>query len=188
MRRVTYSMGMTADGFVMGPDGSFDWGDPDDDVFRLSIEEARGVGVHFLGRRLYETMLYWDDVDVATLSSLEQEWTALWQALPKVVFSRRLTEVRGANMELATGSVTAEIERWRAAPGDGEIAIGGAELATQVAAAGLIDEYRARVFPVLVGGGVPFFPRDERRIDLKLLEHRQLGSVGYVRYGVRRSG
>lgn len=188
MRRVTYSMSTSVDGFITGPDGTFDWSRPDDDVFASAVAEVRGVGVHLLGRRLYETMLYWDDVDVATLSPLEQEWTALWQALPKVVFSRTLTEVRGANVRLATGTVTEEIARWRAEPGVGEIAIGGAGLAATAAAAGLVDEYRVRVFPVLVGGGVPFFANDGQRVDLELLEHRTFGSVGYVRYGVRRHG
>lgn len=186
MRRVTCSMGTSVDGFITGPDGTFDWSEPDDGVFDLALEEARGLAVHLLGRRLYETMLYWDDVDVATLSPREREWTALWQALPKVVFSRTLTEVRGANMRLATGTVAEEIARWRAEPGSGEIAIGGAGLAA--AAAGLIDEYRVRVFPVLVGGGVPFFAADGRRVDLDLLEDRALGPVRYVRYGVRRPG
>lgn len=188
MRDVTYSMGMTLDGFVMGPDGSFDWGDPDDDVFQISMDEILGVGVHFLGRRLYEAMLYWDDVDPATLSEAEQEWTRRWQALPKVVFSRTLTEVRGANMSLATGTVAEEVTRWRAQPGDGEIAIGGADLAASVAAEGLIDEYRVRVFPVLVGGGTPFFARDGRRLDLELVESRTFGDVLYLRHRVRRSG
>ena len=186
MRRVTYSMSMSLDGFVAGPDGSFDWSVPDDDVFALAMAEIRGVGVHLLGRRLYEAMLFWDDVDPGTLSEAEREWAALWQALPKVVFSRTLTEVRGASTRLATGTVAEEIARWRADPGDGEIAIGGAGLAAAVAAAGLVDEYRIQVYPVLVGGGTPLSARDEQRVDLELLEHRDFGAVRYVRYGVVR--
>jgi dihydrofolate reductase len=75
----------------------------------------------------------------------------------------------------------------RSEPGEGDIAIGGATLAAQAAAAGLIDEYRAIVYPVLVGGGIPFFPRHERRVDLELVETRTLGSrVVYLRHRVAR--
>jgi dihydrofolate reductase len=137
MKRVTYSMGMTADGFVVGPDGRFDW----------------GAG----------------------------------NALPKVVFSRTLTSVATRNTTLATAALGDEIERLRAEPGQGEIAIGGATLAASAAELGLIDEYRVRVSPVLVGGGVPFFARIERRVDLELLSTRtfRTGAVA-LRYGVRR--
>ncbi|MGB8020420.1 MAG: dihydrofolate reductase family protein [Candidatus Nanopelagicales bacterium] len=79
------------------------------------------------------------------------------------------------------------IECLRAEPGEGEIAIGGATLAAEAAALGLIDEYRPRVYPVLVGGGIPYFPRRERRVDLDLVEARTFGSnVVYLRYRVAR--
>ena len=76
------------------------------------------------------------------------------------------------NVCLASGGLAEEIERLRAEPAEGDIAIGGANLAAEAAALGLIDEYRARVYPVLVGGGIPFFPRHERRVDLELVETR----------------
>jgi dihydrofolate reductase len=185
MRSVTYSMSMSADGYIVGPDGGFDWGLPPE-VFRFWIDEIRGVGVHLMGRRLYETMLYWETADPASLDDAELEWAALWNPLPKVVFSTTLTEVQG-NARLASGDVTAEIERLRAERGEGEIAIGGATLAAQAAAAGLIDEYRPMVYPVLVGGGIPFFPRQERRVDLELVETRPFSSsVVYLHYRVAR--
>jgi len=88
---------------------------------------------------------------------------------------------------LASGGLAEEIERLRAEPGDGDIAIGGATLAAEAAALGLIDEYRAMVYPVLVGGGTPFFPRQERRVDLELVETRTYSSrVVYLRYRVAR--
>jgi len=187
MRSVTYSMSMSLDGYIVGPDGGFDWSVPDAEVFRFWIDEIREVDVHLLGRRLYETMLYWEDADqAASFDDAELEWTALWNPLPKVVFSNTLSSVQG-NARLASGSVAEEIERLRAEPGEGEIAIGGATLAAEAAAAGLIDEYRAMVYPVLVGGGIPFFPRDERRVDLELIETRAFGSsIVYLRYRVAR--
>ncbi|MET7293239.1 dihydrofolate reductase family protein [Streptomyces griseoloalbus] len=186
MRKVTYSMNVSLDGYIVGPDGDFDWTGPDEEVFRFWIDEMREVGVHLMGRRLYETMLYWETADQSSLDDSELEWTAIWNPLPKVVFSTTLSEVRG-HARLASGGLAEEIERWRAEPGEGDIAIGGATLAAEAAASGLIDEYRAMVYPVLVGGGVPFFPRRERRVDLELVETRTFSSkVVYLRYRVAR--
>ncbi len=187
MRSVTYSMGVSLDGYIVGPDGDFDWTPPDDEVFRFVTEEIRGVGVYLLGRRLYETMLYWETADQdPSLDDLRLEWAAIWNALPKVVFSTTLSAVQG-NARLASGGLAKEIERLRAEPGEGDIAIGGATLAGEAAALDLIDEYRARVYPVLVGGGIPFFPQRERRVDLELVETRTFSSgVVYLRHRVAR--
>ncbi|MEV1065599.1 dihydrofolate reductase family protein [Streptomyces sp. NPDC050263] len=187
MRSVTYSMSVSLDGYIVGPDGGFDWTVPGEEVFRFWIDEIRQVGVHLLGRRLYETMLYWETADQdPTLGDAELEWAALWNPLPKVVFSTTLSAVQG-NARLASGGVAEEIERLRGEAGEGEIAIGGATLAAEAAASGLIDEYRAMVYPVLVGGGIPFFPQRERRVDLALVETRTFSSkVVYLRYRVAR--
>ncbi len=187
MRSVTYSMGVSLDGYIVGPDGGFDWSTPDKEVFRFWIDEIREVGVHLMGRRLYETMLYWETADQdPSLDDAEIEWTALWKPLPKVVFSTTLSAVQG-NARLASGDVAEEIERLRSEPGEGEIAIGGATLAAEAAAHDLIDEYRTVVYPVLVGGGVPYFPQRERRVDLELIETRTFSSkVVYLRYRVAR--
>jgi dihydrofolate reductase len=187
MRSVTYSLGVSLDGYIAGPDGSFDWGLPDEELFQLTTDEVRGVGVHILGRRLYEAMLYWETVDQSPILDFSTtDFAALWKALPKVVFSRTLTSVRG-NARLAADDLAGEIERLRAEPGDGDIAIGGATLAAQVADLDLIDEYRIRVYPVLAGGGIPFFAQHGRRVALKVVENRTLGSgVVYHRYRVER--
>jgi len=188
MRSVTYSMNVSLDGYIVGPDGGFDWSVPDPEVFRFWIDEMRGVGVHLLGRRLYETMLYWETADQdRSLDDSELEWVGIWNPLPKVVFSTTLSAVQG-HARLASGGLAEEIERLRAEPEEGDIAIGGADLAAQAAASGLIDEYRAVVYPVLVGGGTPFFPQHERRVDLELVETRSFSSgVVYLRYRVRQS-
>ena len=188
MRSVTYSMGISLDGYIVGPDGDIiPVPPPDEEMWRLVMDEIRGVGVHLMGRRLYETMLYWETADQnPSLEDSEREWIALWNPLPKVVFSTTLSAVQG-NARLASGGLAEEIGRLRAEPGDGNIAIGGATLAAEAAALGLIDEYRTRVYPLLVGGGISYFPQHERRVDLELVESRTLSSnVVYLRHRVAR--
>ena len=188
MPKVIYGMGgVSADGYVVGPDGKFDWSVPDEELHRFHNEQTRALAGHVLGRRLYETMLYWETADQdGSLDDAELEWTALWNPLPKVVFSTTLSAVEG-NARLVSGGLKEEIERLRAEPGEGEIAIGGATLAAEAAAAGLIDEYRTVVYPVLVGGGISYFPQHENRVDLELVETRTFSSpVVYLRYRVAR--
>jgi hypothetical protein len=132
MRSVTYSMGVSLDGYIVGPDGGFDWSVPDEEVFRFVTDEIRQVGVHLLGRRLYETMLYWETADEdPSLDDSMLEWAALWKPLPKVVFSATLPAVQG-QARLASRGVAEEIERLRAAPEEGEIATGLGEGAAEV--------------------------------------------------------
>ena len=187
MRLVTYSMGMSADGYIVDPDGEIaSSAPPDAEMWRFVMDEIRSVDVHLMGRRLYETMRYWETTDPSSFDATEVEWTTLWNPLPKVVFSTTLSAVEG-NARLAVGGLVEEIERLRGEPGVGDIAIGGATLAAEAAALDLIDEYHVRVYPLLVGGGIPYFAHGERRVDLELVETRTLSSnVIYVRYRVVR--
>ena len=92
MRKVTCSMGMSLDGYITDPVGGIGGGVPGPETFQASLAEIRSVGVHLMGRRLYETMLYWEDAEeTQELDDAELEWAALWKPLPKVVFSRTLT-------------------------------------------------------------------------------------------------
>ncbi|MGA4507033.1 dihydrofolate reductase family protein [Propionibacteriaceae bacterium G1746] len=192
MRQLTYSMGMSLDGYITGPDGTFDWADPDPEVFQLSLDELDGIGTHLLGRRIHEAMLYWETAEERQeLDAQELEWARRWKQLPKVVFSTTLTTVEGTNTRLATRSLAAEVAALKAEPGTGDIAIAGATLAAQAADLDLIDEYLVRVFPVLVGGGQPFFAHHGHKRELELVENRTVGTVGrvvYLRYRVRRPG
>jgi dihydrofolate reductase len=190
MRRVTYSMSVSLDGYIAGPDGDFGWSAGDAEMFRFILDEMQHVGVYLLGRRLYETMLYWETAETAGEDQSPDgpalEFAATWKALPKVVFSTTLPAVQG-NARLASGDLAQEIERLRADPADGDIAIGGAALAAEAAELGLIDEYQARVCPVLVGGGTSFFAQHGRRVDLELAETRTFSSqIVYLRYRVPR--
>lgn len=188
VRAVTFSMSMSLDGYIVGPDGGFDWSRPDEELFAFATDEVRALGAHLLGRRLYETMSYWETAEQdPTNVAAELEFAEIWRRLPKVVCSRTLTSVEGTSTRLATGTLADEIELLKAQPGEGNIAIGGATLAAAAAALDLIDEYRIRVHPVLVGGGTPFFPRAEQRVDLELLDTRTFASqVVFQHYRVVR--
>jgi dihydrofolate reductase len=179
MRNVIYSMGVSLDGFIAGPHGEIDWSAPDPELHRFHNEQTRELGALLCGRRLYETMVFWETADRdPSIGATEREFAGIWQALPKVVFSRTLTAVEG-NARLAEGSIEDEVARL----GDGDAGVGGAGLAAELARRDLIDEYVLFINPVVVGGGTPFFPPLDGRLDLELVENRTFGGgVVYLRY------
>jgi dihydrofolate reductase len=182
MGKLIYSMGVSLDGFIAGPGGEIDWSAPDEELHRFHNEQTRELGAHLCGRRLYEVMLYWETADEdPSLSETETEFARIWQDLPKIVFSRTLDKVEGS-ARLATDGVAVEVAKLREQPGR-DLAVGGAGLASTLTKLGLIDEYRLFVSPVVLGGGTPYFPAVDERIDLELVETRTFGSrVVYVRY------
>jgi dihydrofolate reductase len=182
MRKLIYSMGVSLDGFIAGPDGSIDWSGPDEELHRFHNQQTRDIGAHLCGRRLYETMTYWDTAE-ENPSAPEHvlEFARIWKELPKIVFSKSLEKVEG-NASLATDGVAEEVAKLKEQPGK-DLALGGAGLASTCIELGLIDEYRMFVSPVVLGSGTPYFPAVEKRINLELLETRTFGSrVLYVRY------
>ena len=182
MPKLIYSMGVSLDGFIAGPDGSIDWSAPDEELHRFHNRQTREIGVHLCGRRLYETMVYWDSVgEDPSAPEHVLEFARIWKELPKVVFSNSLEKV-GGNARLARDGVGEEVARLKQQPGK-DLAVGGAGLASTCTELGLIDEYRMFVSPVVLGGGTPYFPALDERINLELLETRTFGSrVLYVRY------
>ena len=182
MRKLIFSMSVSLDGFIADPSGEIDWSVPDDELFRFHTEEVRELGGHLLGRRLYETMVYWETAEEQpSLAEPEREFARLWKALPKIVFSRTLEKVEG-NTRLVRDSAAEEVVRLKEESGK-DLAVGGAGLAAGLTELGLIDEYRLFVSPVVLGGGTPYFPPLDDRIKLELVETRTFGSrVVYVRY------
>ncbi len=187
MGAVIYSMSVSLDGFIAGPDGDIGWAAPDQELMRFHVEQTREIGAHLLGRRLYEDMLPWETAEATRTGPAELEFARIWKAIPKVVFSTTLEQVRG-QARLAGGDVAGEVARLREAPG-GVVSVGGAGLAATLIELDLIDEYRLFVNPVVLGGGTPYFPPLDRRIELDLLETRTFGSrVTYLRYRRSRRG
>jgi dihydrofolate reductase len=181
MRRLIYSMTVSLDGYIAGPDGAIDWSVPDEELFRFHTQHVREIGAHLCGRRLYETMVYWETAEEGPLAAQQIEFAQIWKALPKVVFSTTLESVVG-NTRLARDGVGEEVSRLKEQPGK-DIGVGGAGLAGACMKLGLIDEWRLFVSPVLLGGGTPYFPTLEKPTDLELLETKTFGSrVVYLRY------
>jgi dihydrofolate reductase len=182
MRKLIYSMTVSLDGYITDPDGAIDWTPPDEELFRFHTERVEATGVQLCGRRLYETMVYWETAAEASLPADQVRFAEIWKALPKIVFSTTLGSVVG-NARLATDGVGEEIARLKQQPGK-DIAVGGSGLAGACMELGLIDEWHLFVSPVLLGGGRPYFPALEQRVSLELLETRTFGArVVHLRYG-----
>jgi dihydrofolate reductase len=182
MRKLIYSMGVSLDGFIAGPGGDIDWSEPDEELHRFHNQRVRELGEHLCGRRLYETMLYWETAEEnPSATDYELEFARIWKALPKVVLSTTLERVEG-NASLVRDGFAEEVARLKEEPG-GDLAVGGAGLAAGCIEQGLVDEYQPFVYPVVLGGGTPFLPALDERIDLELVETRTFGSrVVYLRY------
>ena len=182
-RPLIWSMGVSLDGFIADRAGAIDWSVPDEELHRFHNETAAATAVHLYGRRLYETMVFWETAEEdPERTEVERDFARIYKATPKLIFSTTLDSVAGRSTLAATDPVT-EARRLKAEPGDGELAVGGAGLVAPLIAAGLIDEYRLFVNPVVIGGGTPFFPPLDHRIALELLETRTFGSkVTFLRY------
>jgi dihydrofolate reductase len=184
MPTLIYSMSVSLDGYIAGPDGAIDWAAPDDELLQFHNEQTRELTGQLSGRGLYEDMLGWETAEQTRTDPRELEFARIWTALPKVVFSTTLTTVEG-NARLARGGVADELAALKNQPGAGIVSVGGARLAACFAEKDLIDEYRLFVSPVVLGGGTPFFPPLPTRLDLELVETQTFSQVVYLRY--RRS-
>jgi dihydrofolate reductase len=184
VRKLIYSMTVSLDGFIADRHGEIDWSGPDEELHRFHQREVAELGVHLCGQRLYQTMSVWDtDEAIRTLPEHVREFAPIWRSLPKIVFSTTLQEV-GPNATLLNTGLAEEVQRLKQEPGK-DLAVGGAGLASGLIERGLIDEFRLFVRPVLLGGGTPYFPALDERVELELLETRTFGSrVVYQRYGL----
>jgi dihydrofolate reductase len=182
MGKVIYSMGVSLDGFIADPDGRISVV-PDEELHRFHNEQARATGVHVYGRRLYEVMRVWDTYAEENPSAPEYEldFARIWNETPKLVFSRTLEEV-GTRATLASGDVAetvAELKRQV----EGDISVGGADLASAFIELGLVEELQPVVHPVVAGGGTPYLPPLGARMELTLIETRAFGSGAvFLRY------
>lgn len=188
MGKLIYSMITSLDGFVSDPAGNFGWGGPEEEVHEFVNEQFRSVGTNLYGRRMYETLVYWE-----TAHTLPEqppfilEYARLWQATDKIVYSTSLEEVASERTRIER-TFDPDAVRQLKAKSDLDIAIAGPHVAAHAISAGLVDEYQLFIGPAIVGGGNPFFP-DDVHVDLELRDERRFDNgVVYLRYGVKDRG
>ncbi len=185
MARLVYSAITSLDGYVADEAGTFAWAAPDEEVHAFVNDLERSIGTYLYGRRMYETMRYWEAPDaLAEQPAVVRDFAAIWQAADKVVYSTSLPEVSSARTRIERDFDPATVRALKAqAPRD--LSIGGPHLAAAALRAGLVEEYHALVTPVVVGGGNSALPGG-LRLDLELLDERRFGSgVVHLHYRVK---
>ncbi|TDC00806.1 deaminase [Micromonospora fluostatini] len=184
MAKLIYVTNVSLDGYIEDESGAFAWFPPDDEVFAFTTDLLRSVGTFLYGRRLYEAMAVWEtDTALAAQSDLTADFAHAWQAPSKVVYSTTLAAVSTADTRLERRFDPAAVQELKATA-TSDLTVGGADLATQAFKAGLVDECRLFVLPVVVGGGKPGLPTG-MRVDLELLDERRFrNGVVHLRYRV----
>ena len=186
MAKLIYGMIQSLDGYTEDKNGKFGWGAPEDESVHTYVNElASSVGTYLYGRRMYETMVYWETAhELPDEPQFIYDWARQWQAAEKIVYSRTLSEPRSARTRIEREFSPDAIRRLKEdTPHD--MTVDGPELAAQAIRAGLVDEFQMIVCPVIVGGGKRFFP-DDVRLKLELIEERRFGNgVVALRYAVR---
>jgi dihydrofolate reductase len=158
MVKLIYSPIASLDGYVEDEQGKFDWAAPDDEVHAFVNELERPIGTYLYGRRMYETMVFWETVTGdANQPAVVRDFAEIWRAAEKIVFSRTLQTVASARTTIERSFDPDAVRRIKEAAG-ADITIGGAELAGQAIAAGLVDELHMFLGPIIVGGGKRALP------------------------------
>lgn len=183
--KLIYALHLSVDGYVEDEQGSFGWGAPDEEVGAYITQIESSVGTHLYGRRMYETMVYWEtshtlpDQDEGDLA-----WARQWQAAEKIVYSRTLAEPRSKRTRIEREFNPEAVRRLKNEAGH-DISVAGPELAGHALKAGLVDEIHMFISCVMLGGGKRFFPNGVR-VKLELMdEHRFRNGVVILRYAVR---
>jgi dihydrofolate reductase len=182
--KLVYSAITSLDGYTADDVGDFEWAAPDEEVFTFLNDLERGIGTYLYGRRMYETMCDWETRDAsAQRQSHLRDYTAIWQAADKVVYSRTLDAVSSTRTRIERAFDPGAVVRMKETAG-GDLSVGGPNLAGQALAAGVVDEMHLFVTPVTVGGGTPALP-DRFRSELDLLGvDRFAGGVAHLHYRV----
>jgi dihydrofolate reductase len=185
MAKLIYSAIASLDGYVEDEHGKFDWAAPDDELHAFVNELERPIGTYLYGRRMYETMVFWETAERrldtrgaprrpgtgAGSSAVIRDYAVIWRAAEKIVYSRTLQTVSSARTRIERGFDPDAIRRLKETSG-ADIAIGGAEIAGQAIAVGLVDECHLFLGPVIVGGGKRALP-ENIHAQLELLDERR---------------
>ena len=181
MAKLISSAITSLDGYIADEDGNFDWAAPDEEVHTFVNDLERPLGTYLYGRRMYETMLYWETAHTVADHPVEQDFAKIWRAADKVVYSKTLETVSSARTWIERYFDPEAVRRTKAAAGS-DISVGGPNVAAQALEAGLVDELHLFVAPIVVGGGKRSLPPNVR-LELELLDERRFeGGMVYLRY------
>jgi dihydrofolate reductase len=184
MAKLIYTSIGSLDGYVADESGTWGWAAPDAEVHAHVNDAERTLGTYLLGRRMYDVLAFWETYDEPDPSRTMTDYAAIWHGLDKVVYSRTLTEPRSERTRIEREWDPERVRAWKA-EADRDLSIGGPELAALALRAGLVDEIRLYLYPVIVGGGTAALPA-KARLDLDLLdEHRFTCGAVYAHYAVR---
>jgi dihydrofolate reductase len=185
MAKLIYSAITSLDGYVADAEGNFDWSAPDEEVHSFVNDLERPVGAYLYGRRMYELMVFWETAHtIADPPAFIRDFTDIWQAADKVVYSKTLEAVSSARTRIERDFDPEAVRQMKAAA-ERDITVGGPYLAAQALRAGLVDECHVFVTPVVVGGGKHFLPSNVQ-LTLELLdEHRFGNGVVHLHYRIR---
>ena len=181
MRKIIYAQLISLDGYIEDSNGKIDWTKPGEELHRHFNELEKNLDINFYGRRMSEAMDFWLTADQnPDLKDYEREYARLWQDTQRIVFSKTLDEVKG-KAKIVREVDPKKINNLKKQPGK-DMAVGGANLASTFIKNGLIDEFRAYIHPVTVGGGKPMFPVEEK-LNLKFVEAKTFpGNVVMLKY------
>jgi dihydrofolate reductase len=184
MAKLIYAAIASLDGYVEDEEGGFDWAMPDEEVHAFANDLERPIGTYLYGRRMYETMVFWETASAeADEPAVFRDYAEIWRAAEKIVYSRTLQTVSSARTRIERDFDRDAVRRLTQSSG-ADIAIGGAELAGQAIGAGLVDECHLLLCPIVVGGGKRALP-DSVRAQLELLDERRFrNGVVHLHYGV----
>jgi dihydrofolate reductase len=175
MAKLIYSAIASLDGYVADEDGAFDWAAPDEEVHGFVNDLERPVGTYLYGRRMYEVMVPWETMHTLPHQTpASRDYTAIWQAADKVVYSRTLETASSARTRIERDFDPDAVRRLKE-QASRAVSVGGAGLAAQAFQARLVDECHLFLNPVLVGGGTRALP-DGVRLELELLDERRFGN------------
>jgi dihydrofolate reductase len=183
--KLIYSAIASLDGYVEDKRGDFEWAAPGEEVHAFVNDLERPIGTYLYGRRMYETMVYWETVSTSgDQSAVSRDFAEIWRAAEKIVYSRTLQTPSSARTRIERDFDPAAIRQLKESSAR-DITIGGAQLAGEAMAAGLVDECRLLLVPIVVGGGKRALP-DDVLVQLELLDERRFRSgVVHLHYGVR---
>ena len=189
MGKLIYSLSVSLDGFAESASRSLDWVQVDEELHTFFNDQSREISASLYGRRMYELMFgYWPTAGADPAATpAEVEFAGIWKRIPRVVFSTTLGQVDPGS-RLVHSDAAEEVARLKEQPGY-DMDVGGPTLASTLMRAGLIDEYRLFVHPIILGAGTPFFAPLDNQVPLRLRETRTFGSgVVYLRYEVSPPG